>query len=108
MPLHFTTPLLRKSENKSVPLFGLPFLSIPSSCWPLYEKTGFFRFETYFSICCLCSLCPRIHNAPLPPFNVTWLHLMTGLTPAYRIKLISTKQGLVEEREGVEKRKRWG
>lgn len=49
----------------------------------------------------MLSLFPLYHNAPLPPspslpFAATWLHLMTGLTPAYRIKLISTKQGPVE------------
>lgn len=47
---------------------------------------------------------PSLH----PPFTVTWLHLMTGLTPAYRIKLISTKQGSVEGGGRVKKRKRRG
>lgn len=35
---------------------------------------------------------PTLH----PLFTVTWLCLMTELTPAYRIKLISTKRGSVE------------
>lgn len=35
---------------------------------------------------------PSLH----PLFTVTWLHLMMRLTPAYRIKLISTKQGSLD------------
>lgn len=112
MPLHFTTPLLRISENKI--FFPPPFLfwpSTPSSRCPLYKKNRIFPlchqfphllFMPTLSLLSQCTP-PSLH----PTFTVTWLHLMTGLTPAYRIKLISTKQGSVEG-GGAKRRKRQG
>lgn len=97
MPFHFTTPLLRESENKIPP---------PPFFWSLFPLLLVEKKQKLD-----CSALPPISTLvvyahyvlaftmhpsfPSPPFTVTWLLLMTRLTPAYRIKLISTKQGLV-------------
>ena len=81
----------------------------PPPVAPLYEKKQDFSalppissFAVYAHSVLAFTMHPSFPSPP-PPFTVTWLHLMTGLTPAYRIKLISTKQGSVEGGwEGVE------
>lgn len=98
----FTLPLLslEKVKIRFFPSSGLPCLSIPSSCCPLYEKNRIFplchQFPHLLFMPTLSSLSQCTPPSLHPPFTVTWLHLMTGLTPAYRIKLISTKQGSAE------------
>lgn len=72
--------------------------SIFTSChqFPVYSllSNSFVASEVHSSV-----------PSPLSPpprslFTATWLHLNKRLTPAYRIKLISTKQGLVQEGRG--------
>lgn len=74
---------LRKSENK---IFSYSKL-----------KTKNVHLVTNFPTCWWFPLAVKLPPPPLHPlFTVTWHHLMKGLTPAYRIKLISAKQGSVE------------
>lgn len=93
MPLHCTTRLHRKSGNKTFfhPLFT-PWKNTQENCIsPLCQLFCRLLFLPALSSLSQCTP-PTLH----PLFTVTWLCLMTELTPAYRIKLISTKRGSVE------------
>ena len=98
-PFRICAPFHRKKKlNTRFPLLLESLASpYPTPVAALYEKNRIFplchQFPRLLFMPTLSSLSQCTPPSLHPPFTVTWLHLMTGLTPAYRIKLISTKQG---------------
>lgn len=90
-------------------VFYLSFMKIKNKPLILLSKVVlpyFCILTPWFTVYSLLSNSCRLLSAllslfTLPPtfslFTATWLHLNKRLTPAYRIKLISTKQGSVQE-----------